>query len=95
MMCSKYLIFLACIGAITLANTLPIPLRFLPHSKGGSLDFDIHTDQFGPAASIRYNHNLYTSENGQSTVDAYAQGLRNFRLHRNDFSGGIRGSLKF
>ena len=42
-----------------------------------------------------YTHNLYSSNDGRGTIDAYAQGTHNFDSHRNGFSGGVVGSWRF
>ena len=73
----------------------PILTRHARSPKGGRLDVDVRKDQNGRQASVNYNHNLFTSRDGRSTIDAYAQGSRDFDRNRNDFSGGIRGSFRF
>ena len=73
----------------------PILARHARSPKGGRLDVDVRKDQNGREASVNYNQNLFKSRDSRGTIDAYAQGSRNFDHNRNDFSGGIRGSFRF
>ena len=73
----------------------PILARHARSPEGGSVDVTVKKDQNGREAAVNYNHNLYTSNDGRGSIDAYAQGSRNFDHNRNDFSGGIRGSFRF
>ncbi|XP_059223849.1 uncharacterized protein LOC106088558 [Stomoxys calcitrans] len=61
----------------------------------GSVDIGYSRDQRGREASVQYNHNLYTSRDGRGSIDAYAQGSRNFDHNRNNFGGGIQGKWRF
>ncbi|XP_013109588.2 uncharacterized protein LOC106088557 [Stomoxys calcitrans] len=61
----------------------------------GSVDIGYSKDQRGREASVQYNHNLYTSRDGRGSIDAYAQGSRNFDHNRNSFGGGIQGKWRF
>lgn len=63
--------------------------------QGGSVDLGYRKDQFGREASVQYNHNLYTSRDGRGSIDAYAQGSRNFDHNRNNYGGGIQGRWRF
>ncbi|KAH8378846.1 hypothetical protein KR009_001742 [Drosophila setifemur] len=64
--------------------------------EGGSLVLTASKDnQVGREASVQYNHNLYTSRDGRGSIDAYAQGTRNFDQNRNNYGGGIQGSWRF
>ena len=73
----------------------PILLRRARSPEGGSVDVTVKKDQNGREASVNYNHNLYTSNDGRGSIDAYAQGSRNFDQNRNDFNGGIVGRWRF
>ncbi|XP_005182251.1 uncharacterized protein LOC101894491 [Musca domestica] len=61
--------------------------------SGGSADFT--KDNFGRQASVQLNQNLFTSRDGRGTIDAYAQGTRNFDYNYNNFGGGIQGRYRF
>lgn len=61
----------------------------------GSVKIDYTKDQRGREASVQYNHNLYKSKNGRGSVEAYAQGSRNFDHNRNNYGGGIQGKWRF
>lgn len=73
----------------------PLLARHARSPEGGSVDVIVKQDQNGREASVNYNHNLFTSKDGQGSIDAYAQGSRNFDHNRNDFSGGIVGKWRF
>ncbi|XP_075155387.1 uncharacterized protein LOC142228762 [Haematobia irritans] len=73
-----------------------VPLsRHVRSPQHGSVQIDYTKDQRGREASVQYNHNLYTSKNGRGSIDAYAQGSRNFDHNRNNFGGGIQGKWRF
>jgi len=61
----------------------------------GSIVLDAGKDQTGRHAGVQYNHNIYTSNDGRGTIDAYANANRNFDYNRNDFQGGIQGKWTF
>ncbi|XP_065363931.1 uncharacterized protein LOC135957172 [Calliphora vicina] len=73
----------------------PVVVRRVRSPQGGSIDLGVKKDEYGREASVNYNHNLYSSSDGQGSIDAYAQASRNFDHNRNDYSGGIRGSWRF
>lgn len=64
-------------------------------SPSGNIDFNYKQDQNGREGSVTLNQNLYSSDDGRGTIDAYAQGIRNFDYNQNAFNGGIRGSWRF
>ncbi|XP_061396353.1 uncharacterized protein LOC133331984 [Musca vetustissima] len=69
--------------------------RYARSPQHGSVNIDYTKDQRGREASVQYNHNLYTSSDGRGSIDAYAQGSRNFDYNRNNFGGGIQGKWRF
>ncbi|KAM7347522.1 uncharacterized protein ACRADG_007089 [Cochliomyia hominivorax] len=72
----------------------PILVRHA-RSPQGNIDFNLKEDQFGRQGSVTYNQNLFKSSDGRGSIDAYAQGVRNFDYNHNAFNGGIRGSYSF
>ncbi|XP_017072150.1 uncharacterized protein LOC108108571 [Drosophila eugracilis] len=71
-------------------------LRRARSPEGGSLVLTASKDrQVGREASLQYNHNLYTSRDGRGSIDAYAQASRNFDHNRNNYGGGIQGTIRF
>ncbi|XP_030373016.1 uncharacterized protein LOC115622997 [Scaptodrosophila lebanonensis] len=101
----KYTLLLlaACCLALVASGSVPMNegSRILarharsPKSQGGSVDLGYRKDAGGREASIQYNHNLYTSRDGRGSIDAYAQGSRNFDHNRNNYGGGIQGRWRF
>ncbi|XP_023298007.2 uncharacterized protein LOC111680572 [Lucilia cuprina] len=73
----------------------PVLSRQVRSPQHGSIELGARKDQYGREASVNYNHNLFTSNDGRGSIDAYAQASRNFDYNRNDFGGGIRGSWRF
>ncbi|XP_046803050.1 uncharacterized protein LOC111680568 [Lucilia cuprina] len=73
----------------------PVLVRNVRSPQHGNIDFGLKQDQFGREASVNYNHNLFTSNDGRGSIDAYAQASRNFDYNSNNFGGGIRGSWSF
>ncbi|XP_005182247.1 uncharacterized protein LOC101893804 [Musca domestica] len=69
--------------------------RYARSPQHGSVSIDYTKDQRGREASVQYNHNLYTSSDGRGSIDAYAQGSRNFDYNRNSYGGGIQGKWRF
>ncbi|KAI8124168.1 hypothetical protein CVS40_5346, partial [Lucilia cuprina] len=67
----------------------PVLSRQVRSPQHGSIELGARKDQYGREASLNYNHNLYTSNDGRGSIDAYAQASRNFDYNRNDFGGGI------
>lgn len=63
--------------------------------RGGGFDMGYKADQHGREASFQYNQNLFKSSDGRGSIDAYAQGSRNFDYNRNNFGGGIMGRWNF
>ncbi|XP_017468650.1 PREDICTED: uncharacterized protein LOC108360738 [Rhagoletis zephyria] len=53
------------------------------------------TPERGREATFKYNHNLAKSDDGSYSVDAYAQGKRNYDWNQNDFQGGLEGHWHF
>ncbi|KNC22386.1 hypothetical protein FF38_08822 [Lucilia cuprina] len=68
----------------------PVLSRQVRSPQHGSIELGARKDQYGREASLNYNHNLYTSNDGRGSIDAYAQASRNFDYNRNDFGGGIQ-----
>ncbi|XP_037812283.1 uncharacterized protein LOC119604021 [Lucilia sericata] len=73
----------------------PVLSQQVRSPQHGSIDLGARKDQYGRSASLDYNHNIFTSNDGRGSIDAYAQASRNFDYNRNDFGGGIRGSWRF
>ncbi|XP_073831702.1 uncharacterized protein [Musca autumnalis] len=70
-------------------------VRNVRSPQRGSVNIGYNKDQRGREASVQYNHNLYTSRDGRGSIEAYAQGSRNFDHNRNNFGGGIQGKWRF
>ncbi|KAM7348180.1 uncharacterized protein ACRADG_007594 [Cochliomyia hominivorax] len=64
-------------------------------SPQGNLDLRLHGDKSGNQGTVTYTQNLYKSNDGRGTIDAYAQGAHHFDYHKTAFNGGIKGSYSF
>ncbi|XP_036337372.1 uncharacterized protein LOC118747433 [Rhagoletis pomonella] len=53
------------------------------------------TPERGREASFKYNHHLMKSDDDSYSIDAYAQGRRNYDWNQNDFQGGLEGHWYF
>ncbi|XP_053955352.1 uncharacterized protein LOC128861326 [Anastrepha ludens] len=54
-----------------------------------------NTPERGREATLKYNHNLLRSDDDSYSIDAYAQGRRNYDWNQNDFHGGLEGRWNF
>lgn len=105
-----FVLLIACVVLVTCQPMMKLEDGFEPQIDGldnmkhtrfgrspqhGSVDIGYSKDQRGREASVQYNHNLYTSRDGRGSIDAYAQGSRNFDHNRNNFGGGIQGKWRF
>ncbi|XP_073835715.1 uncharacterized protein [Musca autumnalis] len=70
------------------------PLILSRHARspdGGSVGIDYRKDQNGREASVQYKQNIYSSADGDRSLDAHAHASRNFDHNRNAFGGGVKG----
>ncbi|CAD7003096.1 uncharacterized protein LOC105665391 [Ceratitis capitata] len=92
---TQLLVFFAC-GSIVLAAGKPAEpkaryLRSPDEPDNGRLELKYD----GHEGSLKYNHHLLRSDDGNFALDAYAEGKRNYDRNQNDFQGGLQGHWYF
>uniref|UniRef100_A0A0A1XBF4 Exocyst complex component 4 n=1 Tax=Zeugodacus cucurbitae TaxID=28588 RepID=A0A0A1XBF4_ZEUCU len=61
----------------------------------GRVELKYEETERGREGSFKYNHNLLKSDDDSYSIDAYAQGRRNYDWNQNDFQGGLEGRWNF
>uniref|UniRef100_A0A0K8U1D7 Uncharacterized protein n=1 Tax=Bactrocera latifrons TaxID=174628 RepID=A0A0K8U1D7_BACLA len=61
----------------------------------GRVELKYEETERGREGSLKYNHNLLKSDDDSYSIDAYAQGRRNYDWNQNDFQGGLEGRWNF
>ncbi|XP_030372156.1 uncharacterized protein LOC115622374 [Scaptodrosophila lebanonensis] len=98
------LFFLACLLAYVAAEEYefdgnkvrPLGGNGLP--EGGrkvELKYTDDPAQGGRQSSVRFDQNIYKTQDGRGTIDVYAQGRKMYDWDRKDFGGGVEGRWFF
>ncbi|XP_039963266.1 uncharacterized protein LOC120776570 [Bactrocera tryoni] len=61
----------------------------------GRVELKYEETERGREGSLKYNHNLLKSDDDSYSIDAYAQGRRNYDWNQNHFQGGLEGRWNF
>ncbi|XP_019891873.1 uncharacterized protein LOC109612355 [Musca domestica] len=59
--------------------------------EGGSVGIDYRKDENGRVAVAQYKQNIFSSADGDRSLDAHAHASHNFDHNSNAFGGGVQG----